>query len=696
MGASRTSICLMVSSLALALAMPSCAWAQDAKTQPNSAPESAEIHKTFLPQDFEKFAPRSANDMVRQIPGFTVREGDQERGLGEASANVIVDGARLSGKSDGLDSQLQRIPANRVVRIELVDGAALGIPGLTGQVANVITRKGGISGQFEYVARFRAHYAWPQWLGGEASVSGSKNDLVWSVALSNKAGRGASGGPTLVTDGAGVLLERRDSVFKLRDDDPKIIGKIKWGKPGGAVGNVSAMYRQGYFKLLDRERREQPGTLPFKRIYRERFNVKEHEFNADYEFALGPGRLKLIALEQAEKSRYRETSRFNFSDARPDSGDLYMNADKEGERIGRGEYSWKMLGGDWQLAAEGAFNRLDRTAWLGEFDSAGTETSRPFPEGSGGVREDRYEAILTHGRSLSRNLTVRLGIGGEYSKLSQTGPDGLSRNFLRPKGSLTLAWDPSKLVDVSVKLERKVGQLDFGDFLAAVFLDDDNSNTANARLVPAQAWEAEVETKFDLGAWGSTNLRLFGDRTVDLVDVIPLANLSGEYRGNLPPSTGLGAEWKGTFKLDRAGFAGAQIESEAMVKKSRLRDPLSGKIRGRSQRALREIRLSLRHDVPKTDWAWSLGAEHFKQSQYYRLRETGVENEGPVYIYGFVENKDVLGATLRLTVFNLNGGRRTARRTVHAGPRDRTPIVRNELTDERIGPLFNLSLKGNF
>src|SRR3546814_10940422 len=60
-----------------------------------------------------------------------------------------------------------------------------------------------------------------------------------------------------------------------------------------------------------------------------------------------------------------------------------------GETIGRGEYQWKMFGGDWQLSGEAAFNTLDNVASLAVLDPSGDFVDIPFEGGTGGVSEDR-------------------------------------------------------------------------------------------------------------------------------------------------------------------------------------------------------------------------------------------------------------------------------------------------------------------
>src|SRR3546814_5509055 len=101
--------------------------------------------------------------------------------------------------------------------------------------------------------------------------------------------------------------------------------------------------------------------------------------------------------------------------------------------------------------------------------STRTDTLFPYttlfrsPEGTGGVKEDRYEALLSFGRKLTDKLSFQLVAGAEHSTLAQSGADGLERSFFRPKGSLTLAWTPAAGLDLSLKVQRQVEQLDFYD-----------------------------------------------------------------------------------------------------------------------------------------------------------------------------------------------------------------------------------------
>ena len=120
------------------------------------APETTPGATIFTQADFSQHAPRTALEMVSRIPGFSIQgDDDGSRGFGQASGNVLINGQRVSGKSNGATESLDRISASSIVRIELVDGASFEIPGLSGQVVNIVTNgEGAVSGAWLWRARW--------------------------------------------------------------------------------------------------------------------------------------------------------------------------------------------------------------------------------------------------------------------------------------------------------------------------------------------------------------------------------------------------------------------------------------------------------------------------------------------------------------------------------------------------------------
>ncbi len=695
---------------ALLVALPAPLLAQDAETPapeandeaaaesgdapPPQAVETSQGKEVYTPTDFARFAPRNALDMLNQVPGFEVMSSDQGRGIGQAGDNVLINGERVASKSDGLFDVLARIAANRVERIEIIDGATLGIPGLSGQVANVFTKPGAISGRYEYRAVFRPKYAEPSFIAGEVSVSGTTPRLEWTLAATHNAGRGAAGGPGIIRDSLGVLTENRDVRIKFIGEFPRIAGTLKWNGPGSLVANFNANYSRSYTDFDNDEDRDLVTGVDLFRDFDNRSRAYGYELGGDVDFALGPGRMKLIGLERFNHNNQRSDSISIYSDDAPSTGSRFTSVFDSGERIGRAEYRWDMVGGSWQLDAEAAFNSLDQVSRLFNLEPTGDFSEIPFPEGTARVTEDRYEVVLNHNRTLAKGLTVQLGVGGEYSKLAQAGAGGLTRTFWRPKGSLSLAWTPEQGLDLSLKIARTVGQLAFGDFLANVNLAQNTGNRGNALLVPQQAWEADFTIRKNLGAWGSGTVNVYGRWIEDYIDIIPVNG--GESSGNIPSARLYGVALNGTINLDPIGWKGAKINAGATFEDSNVEDPLTFIPRPFSGINDWRGEISIRYDVPDSNWAMGAGFNWSHVQPYIRLFETGRDYEGPIYSFAFIEHKDVFGLTVNLNVFNVTDGRAIFHRTVYTGLRDRTPISYFEHRDLSVQPIIRLQVKGDF
>jgi outer membrane receptor for ferrienterochelin and colicins len=223
------------------------------------AAAAADAPRSYTPEDFARYAPRTALDMLRLVPGFVIRRADQVRGLGQASGNVLLNGERVAGKDSDVLDELGRIPAANVLRIELVDAATLDVPGLSGQVANVIVRADMISGRWSYEPEWRRHFTDPVLTRGEISVTGAAGALEYGAGLSNSAGSGAAGGLTRILNPDGTLRELRDETWVSTFDGPRVNARIGYTHAGGAASQVNASYQRIYYDFDEHGHRSGPG-----------------------------------------------------------------------------------------------------------------------------------------------------------------------------------------------------------------------------------------------------------------------------------------------------------------------------------------------------------------------------------------------------------------------------------------------------
>jgi hypothetical protein len=653
-----------------------------------------------MPADFTRFAPKTAYDMLIQVPSFTIKSQDQERGLGQASENVLINGQRIANKSSGAADQLKRTSAENVERIEVLDAASLGIAGLAGQVANVILKAAQkSSGAFEWNPGFRAHFTKPEFLGGSISYTGKKGPVEYTFSAKNDYGRGGFGGPIKIFDPNHVLTERRHEVYSSEFEQANLQAKFGIDGPGSSVANLTL----GYMPYWNPARRKDERELVTGEL-RHRTNVQEldghqADINGDYEFALGPGRLKLIGSRHWEHEPLVVTQILHYDTTGADSDGTRLDRNTHlGEAIVRGEYHWKTGVNDWQLSLERAYNYLDQKGRLFDLNSDDEFVEVEFPDGTGRVEEVRYESVATFSRPLASNVDLQVALGGEISRLDRVDDDQDARKFFRPKGSVTIGWRPTPQWGISLKLRRRVGQISFYDFLAQPKLSEDRENAGNPNLVPPQSWEAETEFARDLGKWGKTRLRTWYYKVEDIIDVIPIGE-DGHGIGNLPKAHRIGVESVSTFQLDPMGFTGAKLDLTIGREWTSVKDPLTGETRPITNFYDRWGTLSLRHDVPGTPWAWSAYINHNHYTKNYFLTEVYNAQDIPWLVGAYVEHKNVFGLTVRATVdniFNFIDSRHTLDRVVYTGYRDRSPVSFYEKRDQLVGPLFSLSVKGTF
>lgn len=654
---------------------------------------SVEGRRVFTTEDFQRYAPRTALDMLQQVPGFVIREQIIERGLGQATGNVLINGQRMSGKSNEVITELGRIPVQNVTRIELADASSFDVSGLSGLVANVVVRAEAINGRYVWSPEFRPYNTDPRLSNFEVSAGGHTGRVEYSLGLDNRSGHGGADGPTRILNAQGEVIEVRDDQWKSRFNQPRLSGRFTVNGLENATANINLLYRQISERYVEGSLRTGPEMASRERQLHGDGDGYNYEVGGDYEFGWGPGRLKFIGLVRHFEFDYTDELMTQYTDTRPDSGMRFSSTREESEQIVRTEYRVSRDKGEWEFSLEGALNRLDRSGRLYQLEE-GIFQPLPLDGATAVVEEQRVEAITGYSRPLSGRLTLQTQVGGEYSRLEQLGGDGLTRHFRRPKGSVALAWQVNEDTDITTRLQRRVGQLDFNDFVANVRISDDIQNAANPDLRPPQLWELESEISTPLGDMGTTTLRAFVHRIDDIVDIIPIGD-TGESPGNLDHAWRYGFEWKNTLQFASLGWQGGRIDTRLIIQDSEVEDPLTGEKRPISGSLKNFASVSLRNDTPGSDWGWGVNASYEHVAETVRLTEQGRQTEGPVWASVYLEHRNVLGHTIRATIGNLLGARSVWDRTVYQGRRTDS-IAFIEDRDRRIGPIFSFSIQGTF
>lgn len=665
------------------------------------APDAAQAstdRQVFNAAYFEKYVPRTALDMVARIPGFQINSnGGGKRGLGQGGANVLINNERISGKTNAQD-QLSRINASSVLRIEIIDGTTLDIPGLSGAVANVVTKNTALSGNWEWRGEFRKHLA-ANVLGGKLTLSGERDKLSWSLSASNNPFRNGHRGPEYQTDPDGRVFEIRDEDARYYGDNPGLALDLGFKPKDGHIANLNLKYN--LFNFNSQERSHATALLSDGVSRDTLFSRAEDEYNytidSDYEFPFlkqaENGKLKLIGYYRFEHSP--TVSRFDIYDpglGHTDGSRFFRIAD-EAELIGRAEYSWKPGDNrDWQLAAEGVYNWLDIQSRFLDFDGQ-AYVDEAIDGANSRVEEARYEATLTHSRKLSDKWSLQSSIGAEYSDLSQN--TGLARTFFRPKGYIQTSYKPNDSLDITARIEREVGQLNFFDFISSLSLNDDLNTVGNVNLVPEQSWLGELVFDKDFGDGNRFKLTLYGALISDLVDRIPIGD-DGDAVGNIDSAYRYGVDLNGTIKGDKWGLKGTQLDLVLQLRNSLVTDPVSLFDRRLNNDKISYWSAQFRHDIENTNWAWGFFTDQFINAPSYRLTTINAPKFNGPWGSVFIEHKDVMGMKVKFSLANVFQASDDFQRQVFTDRRDRGVLLRTETRSRDFDIFARLNVSGTF
>ena len=171
----RWTAALYVSTALVGLAASSAVGAQTASGEDQAAPAPAQGSRTtaYDAGFFAQYASRTALDIARRVPGFTLDLGNIDtRGFAGAAGNVVINGARPSSKAETLETTLARIPARSVLRVEVGPGDLYGAEySGKNQVLNVILSAQG-GGDGTVTAASRRIYT------GHISPTGSASAMI--------------------------------------------------------------------------------------------------------------------------------------------------------------------------------------------------------------------------------------------------------------------------------------------------------------------------------------------------------------------------------------------------------------------------------------------------------------------------------------------------------------------------------------
>jgi hypothetical protein len=664
------------------------AFAQVADTQPA---QRVSYDAAF----FAAFAPRNALDMIRQTPGFAFEDNEddsQRRGFAGAVGNVLIDGERLSAKSQSLTDVLQRIPAADVLRIEILRGAEVaGDASGAAVIANIIRTRSAGSGTWD--VGFEMTNAKEPAPGANFAWSGRQGSIDYSIGAELYSHDHENPGSRRRVDGSGDLVALRYSEFPHQNRDYLLNGEVSL--PAGG-GKLTATGQAAYTKFHEESAlltTDASGVQIEDEFNPAAEDVRTGEAGVTWLRGFSDWELSLTGLAtRKEDVLHVRSVHFDAADVRDGEVSLLQTRDS-GETILRGTL-WRPLdSGRIEFGVEAAENTLEGSLELTEDLGAGP-VPVIVPNANLEVEERRAEAFASHVWNISSNWSFDSRLAAETSRLEFHGDteQSVSLTYLKPRVQLTRKLGAHQ---VQARLFRDVGQLDFNDFVSSAQLADDLINGGNPDLKPQTAWAAEVEVDLRLPREAALRVRLFRHWLDDVEDLVPLGPPGQQFDspGNIGEGDLLGAQVNLRLPLDPL-VRGGTFTLTSLMQDSNVRDPLTGRDREISDLFRNTFKAEFRQDLNAWKLAW--GVSYWAQSSKanYRLAEVD-EYRDITNLEAFVETTVIPGIKIRLRGFGLLDDSEYRRRTFYSPDRNGTVILR-ETAAGLPGTWFQLGVSGRF
>lgn len=651
-----------------------------------AAPPQDQAISTYAPDFFSAARPGNAMDMVDRLPGFSFDGSGNVRGLSGAAGNVLIDGRRPASKSDPLSDVLGRVPANQVLRIDVIRGGA---PGIDMQrkpvVANVIRDpKGGINGAVELADRLILDAEGRNEFGLEAEVGARFGARVIEASLEYERGDGHDRAFThrrRQTPSGAPMLDSR-----IASDQPatEFATTAAFETPlrSGDLAVNARAYRNTR-DITERDDFDLPRGLG---ILREAYRGQGGEVGGRYVVPIMDG----LAIEAVALRSWRENETLATS-TQGEARSGYRRSDESGETVGRAVVRvqrWATI--SFETGLEAASNWLEGDSAL-VIDGVLTDV----PGSRARIEERRGEGFASGVWQVAPSLALEAGLRMEISDFSPRRGEEARFDFAKPSAVLT--WTPTPERLVQVRIERDVGQLNFNDFVAEASLNNGSVTGGAALLTPTQTLRAELAFEQQFGERGAFAAAISRERLDDVIDRGPVTGPEGTFdiRRNIGSGVRDVLEVNSTLPLDWGGVPGGLIKAGFKAVRSELTDPTTGLQREFSGQAALEWNAAFTQDLPEWNATWGVNVSGATERTTYRFDRTEAWRAEP-YASAFVDYTPRSDMTLRLEINNLTARPSWNMREVYSGPRRVSDLQYVERRDDETYRAVRLSFRQSF
>lgn len=725
----RTKVPAALNKLFLSMAVAAAISVAPATAQENVGDDSTIMYPASY---FVEYAPVTAQDMLNRIPGMEVsgggsgnRGGSQRgnasrggRGLGSGGGGtqILINGKRTAGKNNSTRSQLVRINADQVDRIEIIRGTSgdLDVRGST-QIANIVLYEQLSNTSISYDINTDYYQDGETEPGGSLSYGGQTGDLnfLFSVVAEPRYDHRESHEESVLGDLSPNDFIRED---RIRDQTAYTLStNLDYQFSANTSARFNALYAESDDPTtVDRFTTDLTGVTPIPSWVREDVPGEQSnwEIGGDFEhkFANGNRFKTLFIINENDTAKIRE--RYDvFADGSEEKNLFLDSASILQERILRGSYTMDIFNGqNIEFGVERAQTILDSSLRLGIASSSGIPSDSwgglvpvTVPNANTEVEEIRNEPFAIHNWRINPRMSLETSMVYEFSELEQRGDFNNTRDFSFFKPKLDYRFDITPQLQLRILIDKFVRQLSFTDFVAATDSEDDDSDTlaGNTALRPDYWWNYNFTAEYRLpNDAGVVSANLYSHRHKDFLQRVDVSTEEGGLKsaaGNIGNGDMVVFEVKGSLRLGMFDMPNVLVTTRASARDSQVKDPFTNTTRRFANYTRGQFDLGFRHDVPA--WRMNYGVNMMNRidggSKRWDIDDIEEDYANPFFT-AFMEVVAFNDLTFRFDIRNLSDVEMCRDRTRYVGHIADDILEEIETNCGSTGRVLSMKVSGTF
>ena len=322
---------------------------------------------------------------------------------------------------------------------------------------------------------------------------------------------------------------------------------------------------------------------------------------------------------------------------------------------------------------------------------------QPIPGADARVDETRGEAGVTTSWKPTSRVGLDTTLKIESADIAATGDVALEHRLTYWKPRAVLALSLAKNTQLRLRLEREVGQINFGNFVTVADYSSSPLRVGNTGIRPQRDWVGEAVLQH--GLWNGADLTLTARRYrfQDIVDIGTTVTTAGVFAqvGNIGDARQTDLAAVLTLPMKWTGLKSAVLRASVTSTRSKVADPATRVLRQLSGQPKLRWELHWAQDFPAHKLNW--GVDAFYAGAFANPRPFGDQRIGAwLHANVFVEYRAGKQTVLRAEVQNLPGRRVLSVQDTYAGLKGASPLLRHDEWRLTAGPVLYLRLRQTF